>query len=284
MHSHPDYSIEDGADMSSFDSIGLVGGGQMGEALVRGMIDAGLLQAENIMIAEPDDDRREYLHATYAIQVTEDAANLADSCSILIIAVKPQVMGKVLEQYKEHINDEHLVISIAAGVTIKSIESSLGNTVRIVRVMPNTPVFVQEGASALSPNANATVQDMDAALQIFSSVGTCVQVNESQLDAVTGLSGSGPGYVFAFKEAMIDGGVLAGLPRPVAEKLVIQTVLGSAKLARESGESAAALKGRVTSPGGTTISGLHILEEAGLRGAVMSAIEAATDRSRELGQ
>lgn len=270
--------------MSRFDSIGIVGGGQMGEALVRGMLNADLLRSDNIVVAEPDGDRRVHLRKKYSINVTEDAAELSDSCSIIILAVKPQIMGMVLGQYKSLVNDSHLIISIAAGVTIKTIEVGLGENVRVVRVMPNTPVFVQEGASALSPNSHVTVDDMDAAMNIFSAVGTCVQVNESQLDAVTGLSGSGPGYVFAFIEAMIDGGVLSGLPRPVAEKLVLQTVYGSAKLAMESGESPAVLKGSVTSPGGTTISGLHILEEAGFRGAIMSAVEAATDRSRELGE
>ncbi len=270
--------------MSNLDSIGVVGGGQMGEALVRGILDAGMLQANDVVVAEPDSERRAFLHQTYSIKVTEDAADLANSCAIIILAVKPQVMGRVLEQYKNLITGEHLVISIAAGVTIKTIESGIGEQVRVVRVMPNTPVFVQEGASALSPNANVSVEDMAAAQRIFSSVGTCVQVEEALMDAVTGLSGSGPGYVFAFIEAMIDGGVLAGLPRTVAEKLVLQTVYGSAKLAMESGETPAVLKGNVTSPGGTTIAGLHILEEAGFRGAVMSAIEAATDRSRELGQ
>lgn len=269
--------------MNSINSIGLVGGGQMGEALIRGMINAGVLQSDKVMVVEPDGDRRVYLRKTYSIRVTEDAAELTKACSLIILAVKPQIMGKVLSQYKDLINKEHLIISIAAGVKIRNIELGLGENVKVVRVMPNTPALVGEGASALSPNSKVSADDMDKALQIFSAVGTCVQVNESLIDAVTGLSGSGPGYVFAFIEAMIDGGVLAGLPRPVAEKLVLQTVYGSAKLAMESGENPAVLRGRVTSPGGTTITGLHVLEEAGLRGSVMSAIEAATDRSRELG-
>lgn len=270
--------------MGNVESIGLVGGGQMGEALVQGMLNAGIVSSNNIVVVEPEGDRRVYLRKKYDIRVTEDAVELAQTCSIIVFAVKPQVMGKVLEQYKKLVTDKHLIISIAAGITIKTIELALGENLRIIRVMPNTPVFVQEGASALSPNGHASGEDMDAALKIFSAVGTCVQVNESLMDAVTGLSGSGPGYVFTFLEAMIDGGVLVGLPRPVAEKLVMQTVLGAAKLAMESSEPPAVLKGRVTSPGGTTITGLQVLEESGLRGAVMSAIEAATERSRELGQ
>ncbi len=270
--------------MNSLQSIGLVGGGQMGEALIRGIINAGLLQADNVMVAEPDGDRRVYLHKTYSIKVTEDAFELAGSCSILLLAVKPQIMGKVLEQYRNLVTDKHLIISIAAGVTIKTIETILGGEAKIVRVMPNTPALVLEGASALSPNSRVSGEDMEAAMQIFSAVGTCVQVNESLLDAVTGLSGSGPGYIFAFVEALVDGGVLAGLPRPVAQKLVLQTVYGSAKMAMETGEAPAVLKGHVTSPGGTTITGLQVLEEAGFRGTVMAAVEAATERSRELGK
>jgi pyrroline-5-carboxylate reductase len=265
-------------------AIGLVGGGQMGEALVRGVIESGVLPADRIMVAEPFADRRKYLEATYSIQATESSVELADSCRVVILAVKPQIMDLVLAQYRGHLGTDHLVISIAAGVTIGQLEGGLGQDMRIIRVMPNTPALVLAGASGLSGNRNLAETDMDIGLQIFSAVGTCVEVPENLLDAVTGVSGSGPGYVFTFIEAMIDGGVLAGIPRPIAEQLVLQTVYGSAKLALETGEPAAVLKGRVTSPGGTTITGLQVLEEAGLRGTVMTAIEAATARSRELGQ
>jgi pyrroline-5-carboxylate reductase len=149
--------------------------------------------------------------------------------------------------------------------------------------MPNTPSLVLAGAAAFSSNQQATAQDREVAMALLTAIGTCVEVPEHLLDAVTGLSGSGPGYVLTFIEALIDGGVLAGLPRPIAEQLVVQTVLGSAKLAQETGEHPAILKGKVTSPGGTTIAGLHVLEEGALRGLVMSAVEAATERSRELG-
>lgn len=270
--------------MNNFQKIGIVGGGQMGEALIRGIIDSGLLSADKIMITDPDNDRCQYLLSTYSVQIADSAQSLADACSILILAVKPQIMGKVLDMYSQSLSSKHLIISVAAGISIQSIEKFIGDRVKIIRVMPNTPALVLAGASALSPNSMATREDVDSALQIFSAVGTCFEVDEKLLDAVTGLSGSGPGYVFAFIEAMIDGGVLAGLPRPVAEKLVLQTVYGSAKLAMESGDPPAVLKGRVTSPGGTTITGLHVLEESGFRGAVMTAIEAATERSKELGQ
>ncbi len=270
--------------MGDMESIGLVGGGQMGEALVRGIIESGLFTADKIMIAEPFAERRQYLQSTYNIGVTESSAELAENCRVIILAVKPQIMDPVLGQYQDHLGADHLVISIAAGVTIAQLEKGLGQNMRIIRVMPNTPALVLAGASALSGNSNTGQGDITAGLQIFSAVGTCVEVPENMLDAVTGLSGSGPGYVFTFIEAMIDGGVLAGIPRPIAEQLALQTVYGSAKLALETGEPAAVLKGRVTSPGGTTITGLQVLEEGGLRGMVMTAVEAASERSRDLGK
>ena len=270
--------------MGTIDTIGFIGGGQMGEALLRGIISADLQQPGAVMVAEPDAHRCRYLQETYGIRIAADASELCRQCRIVVLAVKPQVMDKVLAQYKEYLADSNLVISIAAGVPISALEKGLGADRRVIRVMPNTPALVLAGATALSANDNVTEEDAAMAERIFEAIGTCVRVNESLMDAVTGLSGSGPGYVFTFMEALIDGGVLAGLSRDVAEKLVLQTVYGSAKLAIESGEPAAVLKGRVTSPGGTTIAGLRILEEAGLRGAVMTAVEAATERSRELGQ
>lgn len=270
--------------MDTMQTIGFIGGGQMAEALIRGILNAGLASAERIMVVEPDAGRQDYLRQAYSVQIARDGASLAAGSRILILAVKPQVMGKVLAQYRGQITEQHLVISIAAGITIKALAAGLGQEIRIIRVMPNTPALVLAGASALAPNSRASAEDRATAKQIFSAIGTCVEVSEPQLDAVTGLSGSGPGYVFAFIEAMVDGGVLAGLPRPVAEQLVLQTVLGSAKLALETGEHPAVLKGRVTSPGGTTITGLQVLEESGFRGAVMTAVQAAAERSRELGQ
>lgn len=255
----------------------------MGEALLRGMLEAGLVDSNQILVAEPFAERRDWLQATYGVAVTDRESELCEKAVILILAVKPQVMSRVLARYQPHVDGRHLVISIAAGVPIAALEKELGREMRIVRVMPNTPALVLAGASALSANEQASEEDMAAAEQIFSAVGTCVRLPEDLLDAVTGLSGSGPGYVFTFMEAMVDGGVLAGLPRPVAEQLVLQTVYGSARLAMETGEPLGVLKGRVTSPGGTTITGIRVMEEAGLRGTVMTAIEAATDRSRDLG-
>ncbi|HHB76938.1 MAG TPA: pyrroline-5-carboxylate reductase [Desulfobulbus sp.] len=268
--------------MKDSETIGLIGGGQMGEALVRGMINSGLVLADHIMVAEPDSGRCDYLAATYGINVTDAPQTLCDFSSVLILAVKPQIMQSVLASYKPFVNESHLVISIAAGVPIGAIEQGIGKQ-RIIRVMPNTPALVLAGASALSPNARASSEDLELGLEIFSAIGTCVHLPETLLDAVTGLSGSGPGYVFTFIEAMIDGGVLAGIPRPVAQQLVLQTVYGSAKLALETGKPPADLKAMVTSPGGTTIAGIHELETAGLRGTVMAAVDRASRRSKELG-
>jgi pyrroline-5-carboxylate reductase len=270
--------------MNPLQSIGMVGGGQMGEALIKGLLASGLTEAGGITVAEPSPQRREYLENTYHIRSSGSPAELSASSKIIILAIKPQIMEPVLALYREHLAAEQLLISIAAGVTISQMERCLSEKMRIIRVMPNTPALVLAGASAMSGNANASREDMTLCGQIFSAVGTCAEVPESLLDAVTGLSGSGPGYVFTFLEAMIDGGVLSGIPRPLAEQLALQTLYGSAKLALESNEPAAVLKGRVTSPGGTTIAGLQVMERDGLRGTMMAAVKAATDRSKELGK
>jgi pyrroline-5-carboxylate reductase len=265
------------------ESIGFVGGGQMAEAMIRGVVVSGLVSPEKIMVAEPGVTRCEWLQEQYAIACTSDPKTLCDRCRVLVLAIKPQLASSVLQAYRAHLQEHHLVISIMAGVPLGTLADLLGSSRRLIRVMPNTPSLVLAGAAAFSINPKATSQDSEVAQALFSAVGSCVEVPESQLDAVTGLSGSGPGYVFTFIEAMIDAGVLAGLPRPVAEQLVLQTVYGSAKLALESGEHPAVLKGKVTSPGGTTIAGIQILEEGAMRGMVMAAVEAATQRSRELG-
>lgn len=269
--------------MVTMDSLGFVGGGQMAEALIRGILAAGLVAKEKIWVAEPTASRREYLQTQYGVTCTQDAELLCKNSSVLVIAVKPQLAAQVLSAYRPFITSGHLVISIMAGVPLHVLADFFAVPVRLIRVMPNTPALVLAGASAFSPNQEATADDSMIATAIFSAIGTCVTVPESQLDAVTGLSGSGPGYVFTFIEAMIDGGVLAGLPRPVAEQLVLQTVYGSAKLALETGEPPATLKGKVTSPGGTTIAGIQVLEEGAFRGVVMGAVAAATVRSKELG-
>ena len=267
----------------SIESIGFVGGGQMAEAMIRGILASGLVKADKITVAEPTANRCELLQGEYGVACTTDPETLRASSSVIVLAIKPQLVPQVLEAYQPHVGDQHLLISIMAGVPLASLAGLLGQSRRLIRVMPNTPALVLAAATAFSPNENAGAQDRAIAQALFSAVGNCAEVPESLLDAVTGLSGSGPGYVFTFIEAMIDGGVLAGIPRPVAEQLVLQTVYGSAKLALETGEHPAVLKGRVTSPGGTTIAGIQALEDGALRGVVMGAVEAATRRSRELG-
>lgn len=267
----------------SIPPIGFIGGGQMAEAIIRGLLVTNVIAPENITVVEPDSRRCDYLLQTYKVQCTEDIGLFCDRCELLVLAIKPQLAAIVLESYRPFVDGRHLVISIMAGVSLRSLAAAFEVPVRLIRVMPNTPSLVLAGASAYSANAQATAEDRNRATRLLSAVGTCIEVPEHLLDAVTGLSGSGPGYVFTFIEAMIDGGVLAGLPRPIAEQLVLQTVYGSAKLAMETGDHPAVLKGRVTSPGGTTITGIQVLEEGGMRGLVMGAVEAATERSKELG-
>jgi len=268
---------------NSIPSIGFIGGGQMAEAMIRGILASGLVEADAIKVAEPSADRCQYLESEYGVGCTTSPQDLCTASTVLVLAIKPQMAAEVLAGYKGYLTDQHLAISIMAGVPLEALATMLGESRRLIRVMPNTPALVLEAATAFSPNTFATQEDRIIAQSLFSAVGSCVEVPESQLDAVTGLSGSGPGYVFTFIEAMIDGGVLAGIPRPAAEKLVLQTIYGSAKLALETGEHPAVLKGKVTSPGGTTIAGIQALEDGALRGVVMAAIEAATNRSKELG-
>jgi pyrroline-5-carboxylate reductase len=265
--------------------IGFIGGGQMGEALIRGIIQSGLYAAGDILVAEPDAARRTYLNTTYQVQPFDSGIPVWNSCATVILAVKPQVMGSLLAASKELITPEHLIISIAAGLPISFYESHLiGLACKIIRVMPNTPALVLESASALCGNKHVMPSDMDLAKSLFDAVGVAVILDEQYMDAVTGLSGSGPAYVFTFIEGMIDAGIKIGLARPVAETLALQTVLGSVKLMQESGKHPAVLRAMVTSPGGTTIAAQHVMEKAGFKGIIMDAIEAATNRSAELGK
>jgi pyrroline-5-carboxylate reductase len=264
--------------------IGFLGGGQMAEALIKGIIQAGLFAAGQIVAVDPAPDRRELLGRQYKIAVAADAAVLAD-CQIVVLAVKPQVLPGLLRSRRQHFNSRQLVISIAAGVSLDVLAASLaGCDCRLVRVMPNTPALVMAGAAALCGGSLAGEDDLKTAGAIFDAVGRSVVLKEADMDAVTGLSGSGPAYVFSFIEAMIDAGVKVGLNRGVAETLVLQTVLGSVQLAIHAGKHPAELRAMVTSPGGTTIAGLHELEKAGFQGIIMDAVEAATRRSRELGE
>lgn len=260
----------------------------MAEAMIRGLLSASFIEAKNLMVADVSAERREWLHKEYHVKVTDDNSELAKKCDILLLAVKPQAMKQVLEGIANGVDDKKLVISIAAGIPIKTIAEHLSpdgtKKLGVVRTMPNTPALVHEGVTALAASHKVSAGDLKVAHRIFEAVGKTVDVSEAALDAVTGLSGSGPAYIFMIIEALSDAGVKMGLSRDVANTLTLQTVLGSAKLALESGKHPGELKDQVTSPGGTTISGLQALEEGALRTTLMNAVEEATKRSQWLGQ
>ncbi len=264
--------------------IAFLGSGNMAEALVKGLVSAGTADAREITCAEPRAERREDLQKRYGVNATADNAQAAAGADILFLSVKPQIIDALLEEIAPAVDHQKLVISIAAGVPIAAISRKLGAGVRIVRTMPNTPALVGSGATALSRGAHATEADLAVALSLFEAVGTAVVVDEHHLDAVTGLSGSGPAFVFIAIEALADGGVKVGLARHVALALAAQTVMGAARLVLETGEHPGRLKDQVTSPGGTSIAGIHALEQHRFRAALIAAVEAATKRSRELGE
>lgn len=263
--------------------IGLVGGGNMGSALVKGLLAAGLAGADQVVVAEQDQARRAALAAETGVAVVASAGELVN-LAVLILAVKPPDIPACARQAAGAVEPGSLVITLAAGVPLAKVAGAFDPDQPLVRAMPNTPALIGQGVTALAPGAGVGQADLALATDIFGAVGQVVVVTEKALDAVTGLSGSGPAYVFLFIEALADAGVAQGLDRATALTLAQQTVAGAARLAIESGEHPATLKDRVTSPGGTTISGLHVLERGGLRGLVMDAVAAATDRSRELGK
>lgn len=263
--------------------IGLVGGGNMGEALIKGLLQSGHFDASQITISDVSADRLNYLQDTYQLPTFKDNGKVARASDVIILAVKPQQMGDVLGEISGQVKHLPLVISIAAGVTIATIEQGLSKGVPVVRVMPNTPALVLSGATAIAGGSHAKSDHIATARLLFESVGLVVEVEESHLDAVTGLSGSGPAYVYLFMEALTDAGVLMGLSRPVARDLAVQTTMGAAMLAAKSGSHLAALKDQITSPGGTTIHGLAVLESGGMRGMLMEAVAEATRRSQRTG-
>jgi pyrroline-5-carboxylate reductase len=264
--------------------IAILGTGNMGEALTKGLLRAGKTAPDSLVCSDPRAERREEIKQRYGVQVTGDNRAAADQADVVVLAVKPQIIDVLLEEIAPAIDARKLVISIAAGVPIGAIARKLGAGVRIVRTMPNTPALVGAGATALARGPHATEADLEQALSLFEAVGVAVVVEEHHLDAVTGLSGSGPAFVFMAIEALADGGVKVGLARPVALALAAQAVMGSAKLVLETGEHPGRLKDQVTSPGGTSIAGVHALESAGFRAALIAAVEAATRRSQELGE
>ncbi len=262
--------------------VAFLGGGNMAEALIKGLIAAGTAKHEQILVTDISLDRLEHLRKTYGIIIQTSNLNAAREAGIILLCVKPQVVEKVLGEIAPAIDSKKLVISIAAGVAIAKIEKVLKDGSRVVRVMPNTPALVLAGAAALAGGKKATADDLTLVQSIFNSVGRSVVVDEKLMDAVTGLSGSGPAYVFMIIDALSDAGVKAGLPRQLALDLAAQTVYGAAKMVLETKEHPGKLRDMVTSPGGTTIEGLHALEKGKLRATIINAVEAATARSKEL--
>jgi pyrroline-5-carboxylate reductase len=263
-------------------SIAFIGAGNMGEALIRGLLSTKTVAASRIIAADVRAERLDFFGRTFGVRVASDNAEAVKPADIIVLAVKPQQMSDVLASLASVATGTKLFISIAAGVTTARIERELGGQARVIRVMPNTPALVGAGAAAVAKGAHATDEDVIAAEAILSAVGITAHVNEELLDAVTALSGSGPAYVFLVTEAMIKAGVAAGLDEGLARKLAVQTVLGAAKLMAESGEAPAGLRRKVTSPGGTTEAALKVLSERKLEEIFAEAIRAAEKRSRDL--
>lgn len=264
--------------------VGFIGAGKMATALAKGLVASGFVNSKRIIASDVLPAARESFSTATGARCVDGVTEVLEHADVVFLAVKPQHMQSVLTEMAPHVEPRHLVISIAAGVPLSTLSGALGADRRLVRVMPNTPCLVSAGASAYALGSAAGEHDGALVEQMLSTVGIAVAVPESLLDAVTGLSGSGPAYVFQIIEALSDGGVRVGLPRDVALKLAAQTVYGAAKLVLETGEHPAALKDAVASPGGTTIAGLHVLESQGLRGSLIDAVRSASERSRELGQ
>jgi pyrroline-5-carboxylate reductase len=265
-------------------TLAFLGGGNMSDALIAGLLQAGTARPEQIIATDILPDRRDHLNSRYRIKTTGDNREAASRANIIILSVEPQVLDEVLDEIRPVVSPDCLILSVAAGYPIARVASHLKAVTRIVRAMPNTPSTVREAVTALTFPHGLPEDDQHTARTVFESVGKVVIVEERLMDAVTGLSGSGPAYVYVMIEALADGGVKMGLPRHVAELLAAQTVLGAARMLIESGEHPGRLKDRVASPGGTTIAGLYQLEKGGLRATLISAVEAAAKRSAELGR
>jgi pyrroline-5-carboxylate reductase len=263
--------------------IGFLGGGNMGEALIRGLVKTGLIPPEDLFVTDVRLGRLEELARTYGLHTLSDNVLLVRRVDVVILAVKPQILGTVLQEIAPATPGK-LLISVAAGVSTAAIRAAVPAGVRLIRVMPNTPALVLEGATAIARGDGLLPGDLETAQEIFGAVGKAVVLEEELMDAVTGLSGSGPAYIALVVEALADGGVKVGLDRQTAMTLAAQTVLGAARLLIETGTHPGQLKDMVTSPGGTAIAGIHTLESGGLRRTLIDAVERATQRSRELGR
>lgn len=265
---------------------GLIGGGVMGEALLSRLINENIYKSSEIIVSEPSSARREFLAEKYSVKVIKENTEVFSTTEyVIFLAIKPQVFTTITQELSSVIGQSHfpLIVSILAGVTLEQLEAAFVD-LPVVRAMPNTPATVGAGITAICAGKNTQPHHLEKARQLFSAVGEVVEVSENLMDAVTGLSGSGPAYVALMVEALADGGVASGLPRSVAQQLALQTVLGTATLLQETKLHPAELKDRVTSPGGTTIAGIAELEKAAFRSALIQAVKAATNRSQELGK
>jgi pyrroline-5-carboxylate reductase len=270
--------------MSTKLTMGFLGAGKMATALARGFVQAGLTSADQVLASDPVAGARAEFERQVGAGTTASNAEVVKFARVLVLAVKPDQVAGVLGEIRGGFGKEHLLISIAAGVPLARLEGGLGEGARVIRVMPNTPALVGASATAYAPGHSALPEDGQLAQKLFSAVGIAFPLKETLLDAVTGLSGSGPAYVYLMIEGLSDGGVAAGLPREVATRLAAQTLLGSARMVLETGAHPGALKDMVTSPGGTTIEGLHELEKGKVRASLISAVRAATEKSKKLGQ
>jgi len=262
--------------------LGIIGTGNMGSALLKTILRKNLISEKNLSIYDKDKTVTKELSAQLNVKVTENGAELARSSRHVLLAVKPQVIDTVLDEIGSHLTTDHTLISIAAGISLEHLSKFCNKDVGIIRIMTNTPLMVGMGASAIAHNNKINAESIEFVKKIFNSGGIVVELDEEHIDAVTGLSGSGPAYIFVIIEALADGGVKMGLSRKIALKLAAQTALGAAKLILETGRHPGELKDMVASPGGTTITALHELEKAGLRATLIRAVEVATERSKAL--
>lgn len=263
-------------------NIAIIGGGKMGSIIARGLIIQKMTSADNIVVTDIDTARLQSLKSSLKVKTSSDNKKAARDAKIVILAVKPQNMAATLQDIKYYVDTSKVIISVAAGITTTLIEKSLGKGIRVVRVMPNTPALVGEGATAVAAGRYAKAGDVKLARSIFDAVGISIEINEKLMDAVTGLSGSGPAYFFLIIESLIEAGLKTGLSRDLAKTLATQTMLGAARLCMESDLEPDQLRAMVTSPNGTTFAGLQVMEKKKMRDIIIATVEAATNRSREM--
>ncbi|CAC5384839.1 proC [Mytilus coruscus] len=263
-------------------TIGFIGAGRMAQAMTKGFVTTGIIKAKNITASDADPRMLQFIKE-FGVTTTQENKEVVYKSKVVVIAVKPNVVTKILKEVKEHVSKDKIVVSIAAGVPLSTFEQNLPPGSRVVRVMPNITVTVQAAASVIAPGTSVQLNDSELVRELFQSIGICEIGSENLLDAVTGLSGSGPAYGFIAIESLADGGVNMGLPRDLALKLAAQTLLGAAKMVLESGKHPGQLKDDVCSPGGTTIAAVQSLEKSGFRACLIDAVEAATLKAQELG-